>query len=57
MLISSSIILMLIGRFMKTSPIKEANSLIGYRTKRSMSNQKSWKITQRIQLILSTKYF
>lgn len=42
------IFMIIIGVLTKVKPIKEINSMIGYRTKLSMRSQKNWEVGQKL---------
>lgn len=57
MLINATIILCLVGKFLKDDPIKKINSFGGYRTKKSMANQYNWDVAQKKAFELMYKIF
>lgn len=46
MLINATIILCLIGKFLKDEPVKKANNFVGYRTKKALDNDHNSNLAQ-----------
>lgn len=57
MLINATIILCLIGKFLKDEPIKKANNFVGYRTKKALANDYNWNLAQKTAFELMYKIF
>lgn len=57
MLISASVVLSLIGKFLASSPVGDINSFVGYRTKKSMASKSNWKKAQNVSSELMYKIF
>lgn len=50
-----SFILMFVSNVMKNNPPKEINSYYGFRTKKSMKNEESWQLAQKLSGDFSRK--
>lgn len=56
-LFQSSLFLFLLGNLFQNLPPQKINSYFGFRTKKSMKNQKNWEISQREIAIQLKKIF